>query len=70
MIDTVQFGLHKKQITVNFCFTSNLKRLNIFMRAVYMHDDGCSRGINTSILYFDAFSNCICGEYCNAYAYE
>ena len=28
------------------------------------------RGNNNSILYFDAFSNFICGEYCNAYAYE
>jgi len=47
------------------------KRHNIFISAVYMHVDSCSsRGINNNILYFDAFSNCICGEYCNAYAYE
>ena len=26
-----------KQITVNFCFTSNLNRHNIFIRAVHMH---------------------------------
>ena len=61
----------QKQITVNFRFTSNLNRQNIFIRAVYMHVDGCSRrGINDNILYFDAFSNCICREYCNAYVYE
>ena len=51
----------QKQITVTFALHQIICMLMVVV---------VLRGINNSILYFDTFSNFICGEYCIAYAYE